>query len=176
MTPDTKDWTWVLDRPCPDCAFEAAELHREDIGTVALVAARTLRDRLGAEGCRTRPAPEVWSPLEYACHVRDVCEIFDGRVQAMLGTDGPLFPNWDQDATAEAEDYGSQDPVVIAEQLWDAAQHIATRFNGLDHDQWDRTGSRSDGAAFTVVSLGQYFCHDLVHHVWDVTGEHQTSP
>ena len=23
--PDTKDWTWVLDRPCPDCGFENIE-------------------------------------------------------------------------------------------------------------------------------------------------------
>ena len=26
MTPDTKDWTWVLQRPCPECGFVAAEL------------------------------------------------------------------------------------------------------------------------------------------------------
>jgi hypothetical protein len=176
MTPDTKDWTWVLDRACPDCAFEAAELHREDIGTTALVASRTLRDRLGDEDCRTRPAPQTWSPLEYACHVRDACEVFEGRLQRMLAEDDALFANWDQDATAAAADYGSQEPAVVAEQLWEAAQLIATRFNGVNHDQWDRTGSRSDGATFTVVSLGQYFCHDLVHHVWDVTGEQQTAP
>ena len=24
ITPDTKDWTWVLERPCPECGFEAA--------------------------------------------------------------------------------------------------------------------------------------------------------
>ena len=23
ITPDTKDWTWVLERPCPECGFEA---------------------------------------------------------------------------------------------------------------------------------------------------------
>ena len=23
---DTKDWTWVLERPCPDCSFDAAAL------------------------------------------------------------------------------------------------------------------------------------------------------
>ena len=24
ITPDTKDWTWVLERPCPECGFDAA--------------------------------------------------------------------------------------------------------------------------------------------------------
>src|SRR5690242_18838112 len=23
VVPDTKDWTWTLERPCPDCGFEA---------------------------------------------------------------------------------------------------------------------------------------------------------
>ena len=22
ITPDTKDWTWVLERPCPDCGLD----------------------------------------------------------------------------------------------------------------------------------------------------------
>jgi hypothetical protein len=33
---------------------------------------------------------------------------------------------------------------------------------------WDRTGTRSDGARFTVASLGRYLLHDPVHHVGDV--------
>jgi len=22
IVPDTKDWTWVLERPCPECGFD----------------------------------------------------------------------------------------------------------------------------------------------------------
>jgi hypothetical protein len=29
-------------------------------------------------------------------------------------------------------------------------------------------GLRSDGSEFTVLTLGQYALHDLVHHLWDV--------
>ena len=35
-------------------------------------------------------------------------------------------------------------------------------------DQWGRTGLRSDGSEFTVLTLGQYFLHDLAHHLVDV--------
>ena len=35
-------------------------------------------------------------------------------------------------------------------------------------DQWQRTGSRSDGAAFTVATFARYFVHDPVHHLDDV--------
>ena len=36
-------------------------------------------------------------------------------------------------------------------------------------DQWQRTGRRSNGSAFTVESIGRYHLHDVVHHLWDVS-------
>ena len=36
---------------------------------------------------------------------------------------------------------------------------------------WDRDGVRSGGSRFTVASLGRYHLHDVVHHLWDVTGQ-----
>jgi hypothetical protein len=41
--------------------------------------------------------------------------------------------------------------------------------------QWQRTGSRSDGADFTVESFARYFIHDPVHHLYDVTGVRYTA-
>jgi hypothetical protein len=35
-------------------------------------------------------------------------------------------------------------------------------------DQWDRPGRRSNGSSFTATTLGQYFLHDVVHHLHDV--------
>ena len=31
IEPDTKDWTWVLERPCPECGFDAPNLDRDRI-------------------------------------------------------------------------------------------------------------------------------------------------
>lgn len=160
----------MLQERCPECGFDAGDLHREDIGTRVLLAARGLRDALAVADARVRPAPEVWSPLEYCCHARDVCRVFDSRLQHVLDEDDPVFANWDQDATAVQDDYAAQDPEVVATELWDAAQVLAGRFNGVVDPQWDRTAARSDGARFSVVTLGQYLVHDLVHHVWDLTG------
>src|SRR3712207_8864686 len=33
---------------------------------------------------------------------------------------------------------------------------------------WDRQGVRSDGAVFTVATLGRYHYHDVFHHLHDV--------
>ena len=32
IEPDLKDWTWVLERRCPECCFSGAEVDREDLG------------------------------------------------------------------------------------------------------------------------------------------------
>jgi hypothetical protein len=88
----------------------------------------------------------------------------------MLTQDDPLFPNWDQDATAVADDYAGQDPAAVAGELTAAAGVLAARFDTVSGDQWQRAGRRTDGAAFTVETFGRYFIHDPVHHLYDVTG------
>lgn len=118
----------------------------------------------------------MWSPLEYGCHVRDVFRLFDERLTLMMSDDDPLFANWDQDATAVADDYASQDAQVVAAQLAEAAAVLADRFDAVAADDWGRRGVRSDGSAFTVDSLGRYLMHDPVHHLWDVGAEVPTYP
>jgi hypothetical protein len=88
----------------------------------------------------------------------------------MITQDAPLFPNWDQDATAIAERYGEQHPLTVAAELSQAAQAIANRFAAVTGDQWQRTGNRSDGASFTIETFARYFIHDPVHHLYDATG------
>jgi hypothetical protein len=171
ILPDTKDWTWVLRRPCPECGLDTQSFPREAIAGMIRVNAASWQGVLAGPGdLRRRPAAGVWSALEYGCHVCDVFWLYDERLRLMLKLDGPLFPNWDQDATAVADRYAEQDPAVVAAGLREAADVTAARFEGLSGDQWQRTGSRSDGAVFTVESFARYLIHDLVHHLYDVTG------
>ena len=173
ITPDTKDWTWVLRRPCPDCGFESGSLPAADLPGTVRGAARAFADVLtgtAGEALRQRPAPEVWSPLEYGCHVRDVLRRFDARTRLMLTADDPALENWDQDATAVEDAYGEQDPGRVAAELLEAAERLAAGYEALPADAWERPGRRSDGARFTVLTFGRYMAHDLVHHVHDVTG------
>jgi hypothetical protein len=58
----------------------------------------------------------------------------------------------------------------VAAELATAAGQIAARFEGVSGDQWERTGYRSDGAAFTIATFARYFIHDPLHHLYDVTG------
>jgi hypothetical protein len=166
--PDDKDWTWVLERPCADCGYEAASVPFGQLGARSLVAVATLRQALTGDDAKVRPASQVWSPLEYAAHVRDVCELFRQRLQLMLDQVDPLFANWDQDETAVASKYWEQQPTVVSSELEVAARAMAGALDLVEVDQRQRSGRRTNGSTFTVETLGRYYLHDLVHHAHDV--------
>ncbi|MBX9243473.1 DinB family protein [Actinotalea ferrariae] len=170
IEPDTKDWTWVLDAPCPECGFQAEAVSGDEIPALVEGYAERWEHVLTRADVVARPAPQMWSPLEYACHVRDVFTVFARRARLMLAEDGPDFENWDQDEAAIAGRYGEQDPAVVARELRAASQDAVAAFTGVADAEWDRPGYRSNGSQFTVLSLGRYFVHDVVHHLHDVRG------
>lgn len=168
IEPDTKNWTWVIERPCDACGFDAATVSRSQMGALVRANAAQWPALLAADDARVRPTPSRWSALEYGCHVRDVFNLFDRRLQLMLETDDPAFENWDQDATAVEQRYNFQDPAVVVEEIVDAGEAIAATWDRVGGDDWNRRGYRSDGSAFTVDTFARYFLHDPVHHLVDV--------
>ena len=171
IEPDTKDWTWVLDKPCADCGFVAADVDRAELGRLLRDDARGWAAVLAQPGVRERPDEATWSGLEYACHVRDVHRIFAQRLDLMLEQDEPAFGNWDQDATAVEDRYDQQDPAVVGPEVVAAAEAVAARYDALveaPEETWARRGLRSDGSRFTVDSIARYHLHDVRHHSHDV--------
>ena len=171
IIPDDKNWTWVLEKPCDDCGFDASSFNATGTGAA-------LRDQvvrwvavLGRGDENVRPSPVVWSPLEYACHVRDVFRKFEERLALMLNDIDPTFENWDQDATAIEDRYDLQNAADVANELQEAGISLADHFDSVVGEQWSRKGLRSDGSAFTVESIAKYLMHDPVHHLWDVGAE-----
>lgn len=137
-----------------------------DVAALLLANAAAWPAVLARADVRVRPDESTWSPLEYAAHVRDVIRLYERRLRLMRDHDDPLFPNWDQDATAEAERYNEQDPAAVAVELTEAADSLASAFAHVD--DWSRPGRRSDGVQFTIESFAKYFIHDPIHHLHDV--------
>lgn len=164
IIPDTKDWTWVLERPCDECGFDPAAVDVRRAGEQARAMVGRWESVLEREDASERPDDTTWSPLEYACHVRDVLWIFAERLALMREHDGPEFANWDQDAASG--DYAQADAVAVAAELGPAADAFAAEVAVVQ--DWTRPGHRSNGSAFTTDSLVRYAMHDLVHHVYDV--------
>ncbi|MEO7753157.1 MAG: DinB family protein [Terracoccus sp.] len=168
--PDAADWTWVLTRPCPDCGFDAAHIRVDGVPEILLDASSRYAAVLVRDELRTRPRDGVWSPLEYACHVRDVCDVMRGRLEQVLAGGGALvrFADWDQDASAVEDAYWRADPVVVAGELERSFAGAAAAFGRPTGDQWAWPALRSNGSRFTAETLARYFLHDIHHHLWDV--------
>jgi len=167
ITPDTKNWTWVLEKPCPECGFDASTFEATDVADMIRANAASWPAVLERDDVRERPDESTWSKLEYAAHVRDVFRIYLYRLGLMLAEDDPLFPNWDQDATAVEERYNEQSPEVVSAELVADAAALADAFDTVA--DWGRPGRRSDGVSFTIETFAKYFIHDPIHHLWDVT-------
>src|ERR1700679_2484811 len=102
---------------CPECGFTYEELPRQRL-------AQSLRDSGLAYGARLsgdeevlrrRPSPETWSPLEYACHVRDVALMQRDRLYVALVEDEPSFKPMYREQRVAFDRYDSQTPSVVAD-------------------------------------------------------------
>ena len=169
ISPDDKDWTWVLDAVCSECGFDTSDVTAGEVASRLRTCAHEWDLLLtGGHDVRIRRRPDHWSILEYGCHVRDVCRLYLERLNLMLEQDGPDFPNWDQDQTAIDQRYDLSEPDEVSRELAEAAEQLADRFDTVHDAQWKRTGFRSDGASFTIDTFARYFIHDPVHHLHDV--------
>jgi hypothetical protein len=170
ITPDNKDWTWVLERPCDECGFVAADHDAREVAPLILHAASAWAVVLRRPDVARRPVETVWSPLEYGCHVRDVLRIFAVRIALIRDEDNPTFANWDQDETALDDRYEIQDPATVRAELLNAAERLGVTLSTVGDDEWAREGVRSNGSRFTLASLSLSMLHDVHHHLWDVGG------
>jgi S-DNA-T family DNA segregation ATPase FtsK/SpoIIIE len=120
----------------------------------------------------SHPVPEVWSPLEYACHLRDVLRVQRERVLLALAEDQPAFAPMRRDERVAEERYNDQRPAVVAGEIIHAAQMLAETLEDLDGDAWRRTGvyNYPTTRVRTVEWIGRHTVHEEVHHLQDIEG------
>ena len=168
IVPDDKNWTWVLERECPECGFDGSKIKWSDVASMLRKNAAEWVELLAHSQVRERPDDAHWSGLEYGCHVRDTVRIFHNRLQLMLDQHETKFANWDQDVTAALERYELQDATIVAGDLITECLRFASLIDTVTPDQLGYKALRSDGSAFTIDTFLRYFIHDPEHHVNDV--------
>jgi DinB superfamily len=115
---------------------------------------------------RTRPATDVWSALEYACHVRDVFLTLRDRLYTVLVEDNPVVAPMYREHRVILGRYNEQDPEEVADQLATAARLIAQAFAALDSAQLARLcvypfPVRTERS---VLWMGQLMCQHFSGH------------
>jgi hypothetical protein len=78
--------------PCGECGFDCDNVGRDATITSIASAGARYTDALAPfddQEVRTRPAPDVWSALEYTAHTRDTLDFYDERVRRVATEDRP---------------------------------------------------------------------------------------
>ncbi len=166
-----------MDR-CAECGFDL-DLGRAGDAGGAMVeggsapAAALGQAALSQGGARvaTRREPDVWSPLEYACHLRDVLLVQRERVLAARRTEQPSFDPMGRDERVEHDGYATQRPHDVGRQLSDAAGLFAHVLSRLDASDWERTVTYNYPVrtSRSLRWVAVHTEHEVRHHLLDVT-------
>ena len=157
---------------CDECGFAYDLDGATSAGAAVADGAATIAGLMDGDGfdLRRRRHPQVWSPLEYACHVRDVLLVQRERVLAARRRRRPSFEPMGRDERVEHDGYAAQDPHDVARQVVDAAQMFANVLSRLGPDDWDRTVVYNYPAE-TERSLrwvAVHTVHEVRHHLLDM--------
>lgn len=160
---------------CEECGF-IYDTDGADQSAAAIVGlADQLATRVSAPRAdvRTRPAPTTWSPLEYACHVRDVLLVQRERVLLARRHSRPDLAPMGRDERAAHDGYNDQAVDDVCRQLRDAAAMFANVLTRLARDDWSRTViySYPAPAERTLQWVTVHTEHELRHHLGDVAAE-----
>ncbi|OBH56568.1 hypothetical protein A5686_00195 [Mycobacterium sp. E2479] len=119
---------------------------------------------------RLRVRPDVWSPLQYACHARDVLLVQRERVLAARRVDGADCVSMGREERAEHDGYNDQDPVRVARQLADAATMFTNVLARLSADDWARTVvyHYPETSVRSLRWVAVHTAHELQHHLLDI--------
>ncbi len=156
---------------CDQCGFDGAAYDHDAL--VEAVRAlgprwRALLDAAGAE-LRVRPAPGVWSAIEYASHSSDITALHAfGVEQALTGTE-PGFPDIaaDEMIEAAAADYIERHPLAVADAMERESSRLAQAAAAVPPGDWDLAITVGT-ERLTVRRLLEHALHDSLHHVDDV--------
>jgi hypothetical protein len=119
---------------------------------------------------RARRQAQTWSPLEYACHVRDVLLVQRERVLTARRQNRPSLDSMGRDERVEHDGYAEQDPEDVARQLTDAAHLFANVLSRLGPEDWERAvmynyPTRSERSLRWVAV---HTLHEVRHHLLDL--------
>ena len=158
---------------CDECGYDYDEINRTDIACELRALGRWYRSCLEGQEpwrLRVRPRPDVWSPLEYACHVRDVLKVQKERIQLAIVEDQPAFAPMRREERVVEDRYNEQAPPEVANELADAAAALAQTLEALDDGAWQRTGVYNwpTTQVRTVEWIGRHTVHEARHHLWDI--------
>lgn len=121
----------------------------------------------------TRPSAEVWSAIEYACHIRDVLFVQRDRVFVLLVEDSPTFGPMYREERVTLGRYADEDLADVVHQIETAARLLARTLAVLDKAAFERTAVYSFPTVQTrtLSWVGAQCLHEMLHHFDDIAAQ-----
>ena len=156
---------------CAACGFDGGQYDEGSLLAGLRALGPSWRARIGESGAelRVRPAPDVWSAIEYAAHSRDVTALHAFGVEQALTGDEPAFPAIEGDDLIQsaAATYEEEDPDAVVTALGSAADRMAQLAELAGTTAWSR-GLTIGDSRMDVRRLLEHALHDSLHHLDDV--------
>ena len=120
---------------------------------------------LSLKEMKTRPTENKWSVQEVLAHLNDVEEIgMRARVAAMIETESPLLPSFDQEKRAQEMKYNRKHPLKSLASLARQRQANLKWLERLKPSQLKRRGTHEKVGELTAEELvTEWAFHDLGH-------------
>jgi hypothetical protein len=177
-------WQWhrIQADACPQCGDHPAALPVESLGDLAVERAAAWRGFLqDADDAYLRriPEPGVFSPLQYAAHVRDILRVYTDRMVLGLEQDAPTVPIF-QPAQEIWEEYNRSDADELAADLESQAGRLHDVGANMEASAWSRIVVNDRGVygvyTFTLAGLACNAVHEAHHHLLDAQGTLDATP
>ncbi|GAB3836719.1 DinB family protein [Dactylosporangium cerinum] len=133
------------DHHCESCGLRYGDLTTAAaLGLIRSYPTRYRRrlQHLPVDVLRRRPTSGVWSALEYACHVRDVYDVYDTRVRRTLTEHEPTLEPMRNDERAEQRAYNQQSLAAVLLDLERNVDRFAALTSEISEPQWSRSAVR----------------------------------
>jgi len=171
-------WQWhrIQAEPCPQCGDNPSALPAVSLGPLAVERAaawRAFLDEADDAYLRHIPEPGVFSPLQYAAHVRDILRVYTDRIVLGAERDVPTVPIF-QPPQEVWEEYNQSGVDELAADLEAQARRLEDVGANLEPSAWSRIVVNDRGVygvyTFTLAGLACNAVHEAHHHLLDAKG------
>lgn len=160
---------------CPECNLDYGTLHPPIASNTVKSLPRRYREVLEPASAdednesviRTRPAPAVWSAIEYAAHVADTVALFAVVIDQMRTRDDVDVVWRDPDEQVDTDKYNEQSKADVLARLSAGADALVAAAEKVNANDWARTAQFPWGERDMLTML-QNAAHEGAHHLQDI--------
>ncbi len=166
----TVSWT------CPECGLDYETVSPRDAAGAVRSFPRRYRAVLTRsfgpgedleDIVRRRPAPDVWSALEYTAHVAQTIDLLAPTLRQVVNEDNPHLFAWDPDEQAEEQSYNDWSVLEAIGELESACADMSMAIEYTPSTGWNRKGTYDHGER-EAIDIVRNAVHEGAHHLRDI--------